>query len=81
MEIRHAEDPDAETIARLFLGAAGARVVSADGIRKAERPRARGVSEVRLRRTSAPKVWFPSMQSGMLTLAGAWDFHREGGNR
>jgi RimJ/RimL family protein N-acetyltransferase/N-acetylglutamate synthase-like GNAT family acetyltransferase len=77
VEIRPAEDPDAEAIARLFLGADDARVVSADGIRHMRRTspeRARRVVLVAEADGAVVAVGNAGLETSTRTKGAAWAF-------
>ena len=77
MEIRHAEDRDAETIARLFLEADDARVVSADVIRHMRRTspeRARWVVLVAEAAGAVVAVGNAGLETSTTTKGAAWAF-------
>ena len=77
MEIRHAKDTDAEAIARLFIGADDARVVSADGIRHMHRTspeRARRVVLVADADGAVVAVGNAELETSTTTKGAAWAF-------
>src|SRR5919199_683180 len=77
VEIREAEDPDDEAIARLFLGADDARVVSADGIRHMRRmipERARRVVLVADADGAVVAVGNAELETSTTTKGAAWAF-------